>query len=160
MATSILVDTALEEDGKQLLERLDRAGLPVSAAFWAFPSEGGEGSLVIASPAVDREGTLPVYRRINAALRQPPDLHVPWSAIVAVGTGDPVVRALGQPSAPRGEFGATINFADYSPYAPYLPEGQSSLRVHVYRLAPSGDAATLTASAPVPRDEQPKGAST
>lgn len=156
MAASILVGATLDKDSRGLLERLDRAGLEISAAFRTYPSEAGEGSLVIASPMVDREGTLPVYRRINAALRQPPDLHLPWSGIVAVGAGDVVVRALGQPSTPQGEFDATVAFANYSPYAPYLPAEQSSLRVHVYRSPSPVDAATLTASVHVSRDDQPK----
>lgn len=146
MATSTLVGPTLFEMGDKLLAKLDRAGLPIIAAFWTYPMNGSEGSLVIASPLVDAAGTLPVYERIQAVLQRSPEIHLPLSAVVAVGEHDPVVRALGQGAAPREPFDATINFPNYSSYAPYLPEDQPSLSVHVYR-AISPDEATKLAQA-------------
>lgn len=133
MATSTLVGPALFEMGEKLLAKLDRAGLPIIAAFWTYPASGGEGSFVIASPLVDAEGALPVYERILAVLQGSPEIHLPLSAVVAVGEHDPVVRAVGQGNASRKNFDATINFPNYSSYAPYLPGDQPSLSVHVYR---------------------------
>ncbi len=143
MATSTLVGPSLFEMGEKLLAKLDQAGLPIIAAFWTYPTSGGEGSFVIASPLVDAAGTLPVYERIQAVLQRSPEIYLPLSAVVAVGAHDPVVRALGQGAAPRVHFDATINFPNYSSYAPYLPEGQPSLSVHVYRAVSPSEATKL-----------------
>lgn len=147
MATSTLVGPALFEMGEKLLAKLDQAGLPIITAFWTSPVNGGEGSFVIASPFVDEEGTLPVYERIQAVLQRSPEIHLPLSAVVAVGEHDPVVRALGQGNVSREHFDATITFPNYSSYAPYLPEDQPSLSVHVYRVIAPTEATKLAEAA-------------
>lgn len=146
MDTSILVGPALFEMGNRLLAKLDQAGLPVIAAFWTYSVSGGEGSFVIASPLVDAAGTLAVYERILSVIHRSPEIHIPFGAVVVVGEHDPVVRTLGQIDFPRENFDMTLYFPNYSTYAPYLPEDQSSLRVHVYR-AGSAAAATKLAEA-------------
>lgn len=134
MAVPILVGASLEQDGEQLLERLDQAGLPIVAAFWSAPIRGGQEQLVIASPQVDTDGTLPVYQRIHAALRQPPALHLPLSAIVAVGEQDSIVRRLWEELAP----GVRLDHFGIRLTLPYLDEGEATLNLYVYRLLPAG----------------------
>lgn len=155
MATSTLVGPTLFEMGDKLLAKLDQAGLPIVAAFWTYPTSGGEGSFVIASPLVDAAGTLPVYERIQAVLQRAPEIHLPLSAVVAVGEHDPVVRALGRGAAAREHFDATISFPNYSSYAPYLPEGQPSLSVHVYRAVSPSEAPQIADAAGDGRGDRP-----
>ena len=143
MATSILVGPTLFEMGDKLLAKLDQVGLPIIAAFWTHPASGREGSFVIASPLVDEAGTLPVYERIQSVLQRSPEIHLPLSSVVAVGEHDPVVRTIGQGNAPQENFDVTINFPNYSSYAPYLPEDQPSLRGHVYRAVSPTEATKL-----------------
>jgi hypothetical protein len=146
MATSTLVGPAPFAMGEKILAKLDQAGLPIIAAFWTYPVNGGEGSFVIASPLVDAVGTLPVYERILGALQGSPEIHLPLSAMVAVGEHDPVVRALRRGNAAREDFDATITFPNYSSYAPYLPADQPSLNVHVYRVVSTTEAGRLAES--------------
>ena len=147
MVTSTLVGSVLFETGDKLLAKLDEAGLPIVAAFWTYPASGGEGSFVIASPLVDAMGKLTVYERILTIIHQSPEIHIPLSTLVVVGEHDPVVRALGQGNASRKNFDATITFPNYSTYAPYLPEDQPSLSVHVYRVISPTEATKLDEAA-------------
>jgi len=133
MAAQLLVGPDLS-GGERLLAELDRERLPITAAFWRYPTSDSGWRLIIASPLVDTEGSLPVYERIQAALQRLPDVRIPLSEIFAVGEQDPIVRILGQATVSAHEaFNTTITFPSYSPYSPYLPEDTTSVGVYVYR---------------------------
>lgn len=139
MGTSLLVGRDLE-DGEQLLAALEQEGLPIVAAFWRYPSASSDGRLVIATPLVDQEGSLPVYQRLQATLDRLPGLRLPLSEIVVVGEQDPVVRRLRQSVAAGGpgeHFSTSLAFVSATPYAPYLSEQDTGVSLYVYRLAPS-----------------------
>lgn len=136
MATPLLVGRDLAQ-GERLLAELDREGLPITAAFWRYPTANSDWRLVIATPLVDQQGRLLVYQRIQAAIDRLPGLHLPLSEIVVVGEQDPVVRQLRQtPQAAggRSNFPISLTFPGYTPYAPYLSENDAGVSLYVYRL--------------------------
>ena len=64
MATTILVDSQIAA-GREVIDRLERAGIVVDTALWLQDEETGEWRLVIASPCVDRRGPRYVYERLS-----------------------------------------------------------------------------------------------
>jgi hypothetical protein len=58
------------DDGKRLLEALDRAGLKPRAALWYFNSEMDRWRLAISLPIVDAAGHQKAYEKIRAVLLQ------------------------------------------------------------------------------------------
>ena len=68
MAETSLVDRKIQI-ASSLLRELDAEGLRVPATFWYYYSEPDEWKLVIASPLVDSQGPIAVYRRIGDVVR-------------------------------------------------------------------------------------------
>ena len=136
MVTITLVDPSVDET-QRLLDELDRAGFPISAAFWSVAS--GDGQLVIVSPLVDREGGLDAARLVRAALDRRPDVHLKLADMAIVSEGDLVyhrLRMLGLPSKLATPMLLNLQFPSLSTYAPYIPEDTTDIKVYVYRLAP------------------------
>jgi hypothetical protein len=67
MDTDVLVTSHID-DGRRLLEQLDRDRFPVSVAFWVKRSEEGSWRLYIASPSFDQERFGESYRNLYASL--------------------------------------------------------------------------------------------
>jgi len=132
MATTTLVGADPGEID-QLLVALERDNLPIIAAFWRYPTDMAEGRLVIASPEVDRVGSLPVYERIQQALQTVPDAHLWLGDITAVGAGDPLVVKL-RSAIPAGyrqrRFDIQTGLPDYS------AEAGARVTVHMFRWHP------------------------
>ena len=57
------------EDGRQLLRTLDRAGIPVVAAYWLYELARNRWRLVFATPLVETVGPTAVYRRTRELVR-------------------------------------------------------------------------------------------
>lgn len=58
------------ENGKEVLEALDRAGEPPRVALWAKLPEYEDWRLVIASDHLSQTGTLAAYSQVNAAIKR------------------------------------------------------------------------------------------
>lgn len=130
MDTKALVGPA--QGAEQLIEELEREGLPIEAAFWRSIPESRGWQLVLASPVVSQEGKLPVYLRVQAALQRLPEVDIYLGEVVAVGPNDPLIaqlRATVPVSSPVNGLVTTINSPEYSP-----DEG-AAVRVILYRLA-------------------------
>jgi hypothetical protein len=131
--------------GAELLEELDRAQVPVAAAFWRYPSGGSDRRLVIATALVDREGRLAAYGHIQSALDRLPGIRLSLLDVVVIGERDPMVRHLRQHLPARygpEDFPVSITFPDAYSSAPYLPDDEVGVTLYVYRLAPATDQAT------------------
>ncbi|MGI8915831.1 MAG: hypothetical protein ACR2JY_18975, partial [Chloroflexota bacterium] len=138
MATSSLVGPEIE-DGARLLAELDRRGFFVTAAFWVHARGALGRRLIIASPLVDAEGSLPAYQGIGAAVRGLPGLRMSRTDIMAVGESDPVVQELRRTLPPDfvpDDF--MLHLTGYVSYAPYLEEGADAVEIYVHRLTPGG----------------------
>jgi hypothetical protein len=138
MATSVLVGPEVAA-GSRLLQELDRIGLPITAAFWV-PARAGHGRrLIIASPLVTAEGSLPAYQRVSAALHNLPDLPLSRWDVMVVGKDDPVTQELQEAMSPTfvpDNF--LVHLPGYVSNAPYLEEGADDVEVYVHRLTPRG----------------------
>ncbi len=135
MDTSLLVGPDLQ-GGAQLLAKLDQEGLPITAAYWCYPTSRSEWRLVIWSPLVDEMGSAQAYDQILSTLRQLANVRISSMVIYAVGEDDPVVRYLRRtlpPDAATQNFTANV-IINFGAYAPYLPEDESWLHVFVYRI--------------------------
>jgi hypothetical protein len=93
MVKSVLVDAKIEA-GAELVRSLDRRGFLVSSAFWYLDSETEGWRLILAMPAVDREGAHAVYRKIQAIAKSLPELSL--FDISVVSPSDSLVRRMNQ----------------------------------------------------------------
>ena len=94
MVKDTLVESWIQA-GLLLTQSLDEAGFPVVASFWFYDTETNEWQLKIASPAVDKEGPLEAYRRIQIILRQKPQLKsLSLNDISVLSPKDELVRNL------------------------------------------------------------------
>jgi hypothetical protein len=94
-----MVKTALVEEykqaGRELLERLDRAGIEVKAALWLYLESPEDWRLMLAIPEVDRVGRGPVYSQIIPVLDEHGQLSI--NDVTVIGVQDPLIQEL----APR-----------------------------------------------------------
>lgn len=115
MDSVILVEDKIE-DGMRLLGRLGDAGFVVRAACWVKPAEKDRWSLYIVTPAVDEEGSLAAYGRVNRVLRSIQEEWVAWvtsSEIKLLGVNHPVAQAL---LANQQRFSGKMLTGDQIPY--------------------------------------------
>jgi hypothetical protein len=87
------------EAGADLTRRLDEAGLKVSASLWLYIPDSNLWRLIIASPAVRRDGPKKVYRKIQSILTKiPGDASIiPLKDISVVEDNDPLILLLRLP---------------------------------------------------------------
>ncbi len=81
-------------DGKRLLQRLDKRGVDIRAAFWLLDKESDEWRLVLASPQVGRLGPGAVYDLIIAAADEALRKSLLVFDVRVTDLKDPVARAL------------------------------------------------------------------
>jgi hypothetical protein len=93
MVTAALADVPIE-DGRRLISELDRAQVPIPAAFWLYSSEWDEWRLALASPVVDRYGAREMYRRVQRIMQALPGLRIRLDQLWAVGLKNNFVKAL------------------------------------------------------------------
>jgi len=100
MAQEILVKEILEKEmvkaGKELLQRLAKTDLKITAALWLWASERNRWRLVIASPWVNKNGPLETYDKIRAVLYEKTDpvRGLPLMDIQVMETTAPLIKAL------------------------------------------------------------------
>jgi len=70
MATTVLVERDIQE-GKDLIEALDKTEFKVDASLWFYSSDSDEWRLLIASPFVEENGPRKSYGFIRSVLAQP-----------------------------------------------------------------------------------------
>lgn len=96
-----------QDRGKDLIRLLSGAGIDITVAFWAKPSDEGNWYLYLSSPCVDKNGQKDSYRRINNVLRSNPRIGFRPSEIRVIGSKDPLAQAaLAKlwPLIPTGSF--------------------------------------------------------
>lgn len=92
MDQTTLVDRDIEE-GRHLVEALDTAGFPVTAALWYFSAQEGIWRLVIASSKVKELGPRAVYTEIQSTM-QSANITLPLTQISAVPPDAPIVTEV------------------------------------------------------------------
>ena len=70
MYRKVLVETEIRS-GERLLDQLDLAKIPVTAAFWLYADDAAEWRLVVVSPSVETLGPRQLYALIGVMLTNP-----------------------------------------------------------------------------------------
>ena len=96
MDKTALVDRYVE-DGRRLVEALDRHNFPVTAAFWFYMPDSDEWRLLIASPVAEEKGPKGAYEDVQSVLSElNPPLEMALSDVSAISPTHELVRLLGQ----------------------------------------------------------------
>jgi hypothetical protein len=83
------------EDGRRLIDALERAEFPISAALWYYFPESDDWRLVVASSLVDRLGPLQAYNQVQKVLATlPPDFSLSLKEISVVSPKRPLIQTL------------------------------------------------------------------
>jgi hypothetical protein len=99
----ILVRDLISE-GERLLEGLRRNRFPVVAALWSYFPESMEWRLVLASPAVDHQGPLAAYGRVQRVLSGTNPSQLTLSDIALIGPESADYQNLRQVLSRPGQF--------------------------------------------------------
>jgi len=94
MDKTALVETDIE-DGKKLVEALDKANFPVHSALWFYLSESDEWRFIVASSLVDENGPKDAYtqiQRVLAKLSKP--FGISLKNISVVSPNDDLIQLL------------------------------------------------------------------
>ena len=89
MYREFLVETEIRS-GERLLEQLDIARIPVTAAFWLYADDAAEWRLVIVSPSVETLGPRQLYALLGVMLANPSGapISIPLERIYLLGPHD------------------------------------------------------------------------
>ena len=94
MVKTALVEKNLEE-GKRLIEELDKTTFRVDAAFWFYVSESDEWRLFIASRFVEREGPKKSYNFIQSIIEKlSPPASITLTEISVLKLTDDLIKTL------------------------------------------------------------------
>jgi len=82
--------------GRELTERLEKAGFPVTASFWLYDSDIADWRLTLALQAVDLEGTRKVYMKIMDFMAEDENLKnsLDLRDIYLAGPEDSLIRSF------------------------------------------------------------------
>ena len=89
MYRKVLVETEIRS-GERLLEQLDLARIPVTAAFWLYADDAAEWRLLIVSPSVETLGPRQLYALLGVILMSPSDapISIPLERIFLLSPHD------------------------------------------------------------------------
>jgi len=98
MDTTILVEKDIE-DGRKLVEALDRSNFNLVGALWFYFADSREWRLLLVSPLVDTIGPSGCYRRIQSVLKDmsydlATSFGIPLSRIAVKSPWDSLIRLL------------------------------------------------------------------
>jgi hypothetical protein len=91
--TKVLVKDLID-DGRNLIEALQREHFSVTAALWVKRPDSERYRLVVASPVVKELGQLAVYRRLQTILKSVPLEQLSFEDISVLGPNDANFKAL------------------------------------------------------------------
>ena len=92
MAKKALLDADLRL-GEKILESLDAAKFPISAAIWILTDEDGW-ELVIGSPTYETSGPNDAHRKLITALRKDDPESMDFRDVRLMGNDNPFIREL------------------------------------------------------------------
>ena len=94
MDTTVLVDRDIE-NGRRLIDDLDRSKFVLDGALWFYFAETGEWRLLLVSPLVDTIGPKRCYTVIQSAIEDlPQDFRISLERISVISPKDNLVRLL------------------------------------------------------------------
>jgi hypothetical protein len=94
MVKTALVEKDIEE-GKRLIEELDKTNFIVRAALWFYVSDADEWRLFIASPFVEKEGPKKSYNFIQSVLAKiSPTVSISLKEISVLKLSDDLIKTI------------------------------------------------------------------
>lgn len=93
MAKATLLGPDLEL-GDEILEMLDAAKFPVTAALWVLSEELGGWQFVVGTPLYEKLGTREAYGRLIEAVRVDDPASMRFDDVRLMGNRDPFIRGL------------------------------------------------------------------
>jgi hypothetical protein len=94
MDSAILVEKD-KEDGRRLIEALDKSKFNLKGALWFYFSDSSEWRLLLVSPLVDTEGPSSCYRVIQSVIEDmPQDFGIALERISVLSPRDKLIRLL------------------------------------------------------------------
>lgn len=94
MDKTVLVEKDIQE-GKRLIEALDKADFQAEAAMWFYLTDSDEWRLLIASPFVEKNGPKKAYSFIQSVLAQlSPSSEIPLKDISVLSPKDQLISLL------------------------------------------------------------------
>jgi len=130
MATTALVNRDLEI-GREILDALARAGVPVNVAFWAYVPQISEWQLFIATALVDSKGPKSAYEQVLRILHDAGmERELPWRRIFLRSPRDPVLKTLED----RTSYSGPIEIVEVE----NIPRGAPSAYYVTYAPYPGG----------------------
>lgn len=91
MDKTILVDDSIKQ-GKDLIEKLDKSGFPVSSTLWFYDQSSGTWKLIIATPKWDELGPHETYKQISKYV--PENQGVSLKNVVALSPDNSLISLL------------------------------------------------------------------
>ena len=111
MDKEILVDRDIE-DGKKLIESLDRSLFQLKSALWFYFTESEEWRLLLASPLIDVAGPRSCYNIIQSVIADmPQDFGISLERISVISPRDRLIQLLSIAIRTGGGL-STIRFTD------------------------------------------------
>ena len=107
MYKKVLVSELVDE-GQRLLQALKRNRFPIASALWHYIPDSSEWRLVIASSAVEQNGPMAAYGRVQRALGLISALRLALSDIALVSPNSEDYQALLQMVGAPGRFAGTV----------------------------------------------------
>jgi len=94
MDKAILVKENIE-DGKRLIEALDKSNFRLTGALWFYLADSNEWRLLLVSPLLDRLGPRGSYSIIQSVIKdQPPSFGIPLEYISVKSPKNELIRLL------------------------------------------------------------------
>jgi len=93
MDRKILVNEYIEE-GKSLIEKLDKKKFPVVAALWFYFSDQDEWKLLVATEKIDKEGPIASYKIIQDVLEDKNIKNLNLDNISIISPSDNLISIL------------------------------------------------------------------
>jgi hypothetical protein len=97
------------DGGANLVQALEREGLPIAAAMWLRSAEQKAWQLYIASPDVEKHGPIAVYKMIDKVLARMPDVKITVDDVVAANTRNHFVNAVASGLSPTNQISHVTN---------------------------------------------------
>ena len=94
MDKEVLVREKIQE-GRDLIEALDRASFELTGALWFYLIDTNEWRLLLVSPLLDRAGPRKTYSKIQSIIRgQMPSFGISLEDISVISPNDKLIRLL------------------------------------------------------------------
>lgn len=128
MDRKILVDDYINE-GKRLIEELDGEQFPIKSALWFYYADSGFWKLLIASPKLEEDGPIKVYKYIQRIIGKMNVKHITLNDISVITSSHNLIQLLSSAISTGGKSVSGIRFTANTINNTYIEDA------FIYRLS-------------------------